>query len=819
MVPASKHLWQRLRLGARPVAWAVVALIILLASYPLGDLGVGHGFLLATPFLLAAAGLGWKAGVSLAPFAVFLVWLRTALDGRATSPTDYLMLVVSLGVATIAGDRLYRVWRRSEQKARHAGRRAQLLQEAAADLNHATDEAGLFASAPRLLSDILPFSHASIFVPEGRGLRALSTWRLGVDPGFEVPLASVMGRAFSTEEPQYVADTSLDPDYIHAPGTEQTRSELALPLIADKRVRAVLNLEHRDVDAFGHADHATLAAFVTMMAEVLARLDATKALSEAMAFQQFMARLNQRLLLAVGLNEAAEAALEEVLEICDLDMGVVLELHNGKLRPTAVRGSPPPQLAGRLVDGFAFTGVLRHAWEARELVLLDDISLHPAWANDTEARALAVVPIVDPAGQMQALIAVTRYREPLPLWDERKRELLGAVSVPLGAAFSRATLSRQLVATLDAIKGLRSADGPETLYRHAAEAALDLVPNAEAVSILVRHDGDFHYEAAVGYELEFLQAEAGPFSYAEMLNWYRGPAESFEGGHSRILRGSDILDTSIVSAHSPAANAEIRVGEMLCQLAVPIVDRDGVVAVLNIDNFSTEAAFGEEALRIVDAFAQHVTAVVREAEHMVELERSAVTDVLTGLGNRSGFERTFKQELARARRYEHHLNLVIVDLNRFKEINDRFGHSEGDKALVALAKVLTGAVRATDQVFRWGGDEFAILLPDVRPEEAQAAAKRIGKLVTTVAISGVTLEASMGVASYPVDGLDRETLMNSADHKMYVEKRAAHGDDKRYASRPFSPDSSLEPSEVPSGAGIIAASPGLAPVNAGRDNK
>jgi len=811
MVPPSRNLRRRLRLSARPVTWAAISLFVFFASYPLGHLGVPHGFLLATPFLLATAGLGWKAGVVLSPFAVLLLWARTALEGTVPGATDYLLLAMGLAVATFAGGGLYHVWRFTEQLARHAERRSKLLQEAAVDLNHETDQAGLFAAAPRLLSDILPFAHASIFVPEGQGLRLASTWRWHPDPNLEVPLTSVMGRALLTGEPQYVANTALDQDYVSAPAAETTRSELALPLIVDKQVRGVLNLEHREVDAFDQADHVALSAFVRMIEEVLERIDATTALAETVAFQQFMARLNQRLLLAVDSNDVAEAALDEVLEMFELDVGALLELHDAKLRSAAVRGDPPPALAALVKDGFPFTGVLRHAWETREIMLIDDLSHHAIWSARTEARAVALVPIVDPAGRMQALLALVRHREPLPRWGDNMRELLATISVPLGAAFSRATLNRQLVATLDAIGQLRSADGPEALYLHAARAAFDLVRNAEAVSILVRHDDDFYYEAAVGYELEFLQAEAGPFSYGEMLKWYRHPLEEFEAGRGRVLRGSEILETSSTSAHSPAARAETRVSEMLCQLAVPIVDRDGVVALLNVDNFSTPDAFGDDAVRIAEAFAQHVTAVVREAEHMLDLERSAITDELTGLGNRAGFERAFKQELARARRYERRLNLVLIDLDDFKRINDRFGHAEGDKVLVAVARTLAGAVRATDQVFRWGGDEFAMLLPDVKPEEAQAAVKRVGRLLESVETNGVKVGASMGIASYPVDGLDRETLLSSADHKMYADKRAANGKARqRPRERSYS--------SAPSGATGTSTSTGTTSLKVGLDN-
>lgn len=803
----SPRLWRRLRRHSGPTLWASVSVLVLLASFPLGDTGLWQGFLLATPFLIATTGLGWRAALLLAPLALLIQWLGKYLGGAPATGRDYLFLLVGLGLASLAGDRLYRAWRQVERRARQAGRRAKLLQEATLELNLAADQDELLRAVPRLLADILPFAHGAVFVPEGTGLKVHSGWRLRLEADYVVPLSSVMGRAFLTREPQYVDDTTLDPDFIQAPDAEYTRSELALPVVAGGRVRAIVNVEHGQRDAFSHADQAALMAVGRMIGEVLTRLEATEALTTNIADQQFMARLQHRLLLAETVTETAEAALDEVMAMFDFDVGVVLELHHARLRTVASRGSPPPGLASWVEGGFPFAGVLRHAWENRELVMVNDLMAEGDWRTSSEARAVAALPIVDPAGQVQALLAVTRFREPLPAWDERTRRLLGDLSAPLGATFARCTLNRQLFATLDAIRQLRSGDGPDVLYHRAATAAFDLVPNAEAVSILVRHGEHYHFEAAIGYDLPFLQSETGPFTYEENLGWYHGDVSDFEAGHGRILRGAEILPLSSQATQSPAGSKEGRVSEMRCQLAVPIVDRGEVVALLNIDNFSSEDAFGLGALRIAEAFAQHVTVVVRQAEQVVALERSAVTDALTGLGNREGFDRVFKQELARARRYEHHLSLVLLDLNDFKQVNDRFGHTDGDAVLKDVARAVRGTARGTDQVFRWGGDEFAIVLPEVRPHEAAAAGARVARVIGSMSFKGIALSASVGVASYPVDGLDREALLESADHKMYRDKRE-RGDRERHAAPPAS---------SPAGsAGSARGSTGAGPTNAGR---
>src|SRR5690606_33895630 len=109
-------------------------------------------------------------------------------------------------------------------------------------------------------------------------------------------------------------------------------------------------------------------------------------------------------------------------------------------------------------------------------------------------------------------------------------------------------------------------------------------------------------------------------------------------------------------------------------------------------------------------------------------------------------------ELSCARRYEHHLNLVMVDLDNFKQFNDRFGHAVGDAVLVEVADVLRRPKRSTDSVFRWGGDEFVVVLPEVRPAAAHGAMERIAGRLSQTEVQRVRLGASVGRARYPDDG-------------------------------------------------------------------
>src|SRR5690606_31277423 len=188
-----------------------------------------------------------------------------------------------------------------------------------------------------------------------------------------------------------------------------------------------------------------------------------------------------------------------------------------------------------------------------------------------------------------------------------------AVGTSLGAGLDRATLNRQLFATLDVIRSLPRADDSATLYQLAAEAAVELIPGAEASSVLVRHGDLFRFEAAAGYELAEIKDGAGPFTLEEELRWYGGPEDAYQRGVGRILRGEQVIEHSFASSggRTEAHLQLARVTDIKANILIPIADNGDVVAMLNVDSFSTEAAFDAASLRIAEAFAQHIAVIVR----------------------------------------------------------------------------------------------------------------------------------------------------------------------------------------------------------------
>ena len=164
--------------------------------------------------------------------------------------------------------------------------------------------------------------------------------------------------------------------------------------------------------------------------------------------------------------------------------------------------------------------------------------------------------------------------------------------------------------------------------------------------------------------------------------------------------------------------------------------------------------------------------VVANMRNLAIAELRAATDALTGLANRRAIQDTLRRMVAQAARSGQPLSAVALDLDHFKQINDRFGHDKGDDVLAAVAQTLTATLRTSDFVGRQGGEEFIVLLPDTGREGALVAAENLRAEIARIEIPGVELAitASLGVAVMPADALDAESLLRHADRALYAAK-------------------------------------------------
>jgi diguanylate cyclase (GGDEF)-like protein len=165
--------------------------------------------------------------------------------------------------------------------------------------------------------------------------------------------------------------------------------------------------------------------------------------------------------------------------------------------------------------------------------------------------------------------------------------------------------------------------------------------------------------------------------------------------------------------------------------------------------------------------------ILANQRNLALAELRAASDALTGLPNRRAADETLKRMAAHAGRRLSPLAVVLLDLDRFKQINDLHGHEQGDNALAAVGQILSSTLRVSDFAARYGGEEFLVLLPDTDRETGRDVAEKLRVAIAGAEISGVgSITASFGVAAIPDDASQSEQLIRKADRALYAAKAA-----------------------------------------------
>jgi diguanylate cyclase (GGDEF)-like protein len=208
-------------------------------------------------------------------------------------------------------------------------------------------------------------------------------------------------------------------------------------------------------------------------------------------------------------------------------------------------------------------------------------------------------------------------------------------------------------------------------------------------------------------------------------------------------------------------------------LIVPLYGRSGeIIGLIWADDPVDRLIPSPARLQALRVFANQATTALDTAAQFEEMQFLADHDPLTRLLNRRSFVRHLALETSRATRYGRPFSLLIGDVNGFKELNDRAGHLGGDRALEAIGRVLLDGRREVDGVYRIGGDEFALILPELGTDEALAVAERIHRALQDSGDADLaSLTISFGVAVCPDQGTDPEALFRAADESMYGAKR------------------------------------------------
>jgi diguanylate cyclase (GGDEF)-like protein len=246
-----------------------------------------------------------------------------------------------------------------------------------------------------------------------------------------------------------------------------------------------------------------------------------------------------------------------------------------------------------------------------------------------------------------------------------------------------------------------------------------------------------------------------------------------------LLKGAPVL---FQDAENPPPVHLHPFAEATSLLIVPLAVRDQLMGAVSLVSTRRFVHFDGPAIEFLGDIAQQVALGVENARLFLALSQMASTDELTQLANRRRFTEALRRELGRARRTGLPLSLVLVDVDQLKKVNDTFGHPAGDAAIRHVAGALREGRRDTDVVARFGGEEFALLLPGTDHPGAVKAAERVRVRLSTTLVDMVgQVTASMGVATWPQDGATEERLVWVADQRLYAAKE---GGRNRVASAP-----------------------------------
>jgi len=259
----------------------------------------------------------------------------------------------------------------------------------------------------------------------------------------------------------------------------------------------------------------------------------------------------------------------------------------------------------------------------------------------------------------------------------------------------------------------------------------------------------------------------------EMTKHHLRPDAADEVTIASLLREVDSISQQL--SHSPRAYVvegdHSQATPVLADAVVPLIYQGSFVGVLLVRSDDDSRVWAENELLLLHTVADQLAVAVNHAHLFAQMQQQALTDGLTGCYNRRQFELQLEHDLHLAVRNGQPLSLIMLDLDNFKNINDKAGHDAGDVALRMLADTLRAELRAEDTAARFGGDEFVMILPQADDEGALLVAERLRKRIEQTVVPGFgQVTASFGIASFPAHASSRDTLVVAADRALYNSK-------------------------------------------------
>jgi diguanylate cyclase (GGDEF)-like protein len=424
-------------------------------------------------------------------------------------------------------------------------------------------------------------------------------------------------------------------------------------------------------------------------------------------------------------------------------------------------------------------GIIGHVAKTRQAYLTGDVSHDPYYFSSAPREGSAMgVPMLDKEHLLGVIYVESARKNELNQGDVQTLQTLAnqvATSIQKARLQSRTQEHLQVLTTLQSIsRAVTSSLDLDEILHNVIQLLKDSF-GYTYLGIYVLEGDTLHLGAQLGYPEDMLIPEI-PIT---------------RGVVGRTARTKETQLIRDVEADSEFLRGSY---EVKSEVAVPLLKEGQVLGVLNVES-NRHRPLDENDVNLLNALAGSVAIAVDNARLHAEVKQMAMTDVISGLANRRAFDEILEAEITRATRYHQPLSLIILDLDSFKEYNDRWGHPAGDVRLREVADLLRLNVREPDVAARYGGEEFAVILPNTTKSGAIRLAERLRRSAEKSApqkngnnfVPGYTI--SLGVATLPDDAISLEELLLTADNAELIAKRL--GKNQVYAAN--SPDTIQNP--------------------------
>jgi diguanylate cyclase (GGDEF)-like protein/excisionase family DNA binding protein len=716
-----------------------------------------------------------------APWGVLTISADPDGDQTAIDPDLLIELAGATGVIVDAAQRADDV--------AHRLHRADALRRVASDIGSRLDLDRILEGLVDHAMVLFNGDRAAVFLrsPDGGATaevtRGLSTRYLESVKDF--PVRSLPSVAAAARRPLYATHYRNDPrgsDVRAAVVQEGFDTICTAPLFDSQELLGLLNVYHDTPHEWTTDELDTMAALADQAAVAIKNAQNYEKMASWAAQLQSIQQLGARLARLGDEREIGIAIATELRQLIDYHNVRVYRLRGDDLMPVAMQGQvgeyvdeTPEQLQVKFGQGI--TG-----WVAEHRLAqnLPDAGADPRantipGTDDDLDESMLLAPMIF---EEQVLGVLVLSKLGLHQFAEDDLRLLVIYASFAAQAFANAdatgllmaqseALGRQLAnqrALLALTESILTTLEPRAILDQVADRLSDLVGYDNlSIEVLDRNTGLLRPLTAKGvHAAEYMEPwQPGEEGLATWVVAHNEPA--LVRDEARDARVNQFRSTGALD------------GSLIC---VPLRGREGATGVLTLERLGLEQTYAEEEFELVQLFAAQVSIALQNAEVHAAVEIRAQTDDLTGLLNHG----TFQSWLARDALAPDPFSLIMLDLDDFKRVNDRLGHQAGDRLLAEISRALVAAGRDSDRVFRYGGDEFALILPGADADAALGVAERVRAAVQELggpgsvwAEANLAISVSIGLATYPRDGVTAEEILLAADRACFVAKRTGQG--------------------------------------------